>query len=127
MEFVIVYFDCFMRGFLRRRDEYFNFNVIARSVYSSLLFFGLTLCSITLDDKLCHRTLRVFSFKSLALGKLLKVHNSRLFYYFCRLLVRERKMLLYVDTQLDNDSVLENLGLRSSLYKSKSKINLTNR
>lgn len=69
-----------------------EFNFFSRSIYSSLIFFNLVFHKALLRDKFFIRKLVCFTFSALAINKFLKIKNNRLFYYFFRLVLRERKL-----------------------------------
>lgn len=69
-----------------------EFNFFARSVYSSLIFFSLLFHKISLSDGFTLRKLLCFTFAALVINKFLNIRNNRLFYYFFRVILKERKL-----------------------------------
>ena len=73
-----------------------EFNFFSRSIYSSLVFFVLVFRKVNPNrDQHFVRELVCFHFTALAINKLLKIKNNRLFYYFYRLILRERKLYFF--------------------------------
>jgi hypothetical protein len=75
-------------------QRHVSFNVFARALPSSVLFFNLLFRRVSVEDSSSIRKFLVFTFSALALNKYLKIRSNRFFFFFLRLVLKERKLAL---------------------------------